>query len=258
MKRVITGAALAVAVWGMVFHAPPWIFLLSAVAISAVALREFFAIARAGGAQPFVAAGHAGAVLWLVLPNLDRGYFVTMFAIAILGAAVLARLPLEAVLPAASVTVGGLLYVAGPMLWGILLHGVSPHWLFFVILVVAAGDISALAVGRRFGRRKLAARTSPNKTWEGTIASVIASTGAGAWYAHAFLEAEIALGAAAMLAIVANVAGQIGDLVESAFKRAAGVKDSGGILPGHGGVLDRIDGMLFAIPVGYGYVLLFG
>ncbi len=257
MQRVVTGLVLAALAWGMVFHLPPWAFLLATLVLSTAALHEFFTITKGGGGQPFVVAGHVGAILWLVLPNLDRGYFATMFAIALLGAGVFSRLPFQEILPAATVTVGGLLYIAGPMLWGILLHAVSPHWLFFVMLVVAVGDITALAIGRQFGRTKLAIRMSPRKTWEGTIASVIASTAAGALYAAKFLSADISLIEAVVLAVVANAAGQVGDLAESALKRAARVKDSGTILPGHGGVLDRIDGMLFAIPIGYGYVQLF-
>ncbi len=225
--------------------------------LAGAALHEFFVIARKGGGRPFVLAGHVGAILWLLLPNLDRGYFITLFAVAVLGLGVFARLRFEEILPAAAITVIGLLYVAGPLLWGILLHEFAPHWLFFVMLVVAVGDISAFAFGRLFGRTKLAMRTSPGKTWEGTVASAIVSTGVGAGYASQFLSADIGVIEAAVLAFVANVAGQLGDLSESALKRAAHVKDSGTILPGHGGLLDRIDGMLFAIPVGYGYVQMF-
>ncbi len=231
--------------------------MLVVVVLSALALNEFFGIAAKGGVRPFVVAGHVAAVLWILLPNLDRGYFATLLAIVLLGAGVLARLPLPNVLPSAAVTMTGVLYIAGPMLWGILLYGLSPHWLFFVLLVVAIGDIFAMAAGKMFGRHKLAPRASPLKTWEGTIASVAASTMVGVLYAHMFLSADLGPAEAVILSVVVNVFGQLGDLVESAIKRAAGVKDSGALLPGHGGILDRIDGMLFGVPVGYGYVQLF-
>lgn len=257
MKRVLTGLLLAIGIGALVFLAPGWTFILVVAAISALALHEFFRIAAKGGIQPFVLAGHAAALLWILLPNLDRGYFATLFAVVLCGAAVFAPVPFASVLPAVGVTVTGLLYVAGPMLWGILLHDLSPLWLFFALLVVAVGDISALAVGRKFGSRKLAPRTSPRKTWEGSIASVVVGTTVGSLYAGAFLGSQIGLVEAAILSLVVNVFGQVGDLFESALKRAAGVKDSGTLLPGHGGVLDRIDAALFGIPVVYGYVHLF-
>jgi phosphatidate cytidylyltransferase len=116
------------------------------------------------------------------------------------------------------------------------------------------GDTAALYAGRAFGKHKLAPRISPGKTWEGSVASVIASVAVGAIYAHYFIPASplwlaLALGAAG------NIAGQIGDLAESAMKRGAGVKDSGTSLPGHGGWLDRIDATLFSVPTVYALLL---
>ena len=257
MKRVLTGLLLAIGTGALIFLAPEWVFVLVFVALSALALNEFFGIAAKGGLRPYVTAGHVAAGLWILLLNLDRGYFATLLAIVLLGAGVLARLPSSAVLPSAAVTIAGLLYIAGPMLWGILLHAVSPHWLFFVLLVVAIGDISAMAAGKMFGRHKLAPHISPMKTWEGTLASLAASALVGTLYAHQFLATDLGPVEAAILSVVVNVFAQVGDLFESAIKRAAGVKDSGTVLPGHGGILDRIDGMLFGVPVGYGYVQLF-
>lgn len=257
MKRVLTGLLLAIGTSALIFLAPAWAFILAIVALSALALNEFFGIATKGGLSPLVAAGHVAAALWILLPNLDRGYFATLLTIVLLGAGVLARLPLPSVLPTAAITMAGVIYIAGPMLCGILLHGVSPHWLFFVLLVIAIGDIFAMGAGKMFGRHKLAPRASPMKTWEGTLASVAASATVGVLYAHMFLSVDLGPVEAAILSVVVNVFGQVGDLVESAIKRAAGVKDSGALLPGHGGILDRIDGMLFGVPVGYGYVHLF-
>ncbi len=256
MRRVLTGLVLAALAWALVFRFPPQAFFAAAVVLSGIALHEFFTIAEKGGVRPFVIAGHVGAILWLVVPNLDRGYFLTLFAVAVLGAGTLARLPFEEILPSAAATVVGILYVAGPLLCGILLHDFSPHWLFLIMLVIAVGDTAAFVIGRLFGRTKLAARTSPGKTWEGTLASALMGTGVGVAYASQFLSSDIGIVGASLLALATNVAGQIGDLAESALKRAASLKDSGTMLPGHGGVLDRIDGMLFAIPIGYGYVTL--
>jgi phosphatidate cytidylyltransferase len=130
---------------------------------------------------------------------------------------------------------------------------------FFLLCAVWAGDIAALYVGRAWGRHKLAPKLSPNKTWEGAIASVFGSllvTVLLIVLALKLAERDILVlafpGTLAhwlLLALAINVAAQVGDLAESALKRSAGVKDSGTLLPGHGGVLDRIDALLVAAPV---------
>ncbi len=152
-------------------------------------------------------------------------------------------------------------------------------YLLVLMLLVWCGDIAAYYVGRAIGRHKLAPRVSPGKTWEGAIASVVAAMFVG-WLLFYFLGPISAalrdtgllssfgytyyspnpvlqspLGSAPLWLVllfgaVTNIAAQLGDLVESALKRGAGVKDSGALLPGHGGVLDRIDALLFALPVG--------
>lgn len=123
-------------------------------------------------------------------------------------------------------------------------------WLFLVLAVVFAGDIGAFYAGTRFGRHKLLPAVSPGKTVEGSLGGVCANLLVGAVGKAVALPAMDWTGSLLCFALL-GVAGQIGDLYESAFKRAAGVKDSGGILPGHGGFLDRIDALLFALPVAY-------
>lgn len=256
MKRVLTGLALALGAWALAFHAPVQVFWAASVLLAGLTLHEFYRIAARSGLQPLSKAGLAAAVLWIVVPNLDRGYLATILALALLGAATLAHLAVDKILLSAAVTALGVLYVAGPVLASIRLHERSPHWLVLVIVTVAVGDSVALAAGRLFGRHQLAPVLSPKKTWEGTAASVLASVLAGTGYAAHFLEGDISLAAAAGLALALNLAGQLGDLVESALKRSANVKDSSSLLPGHGGLLDRLDGMLFAVPLAYGYLQL--
>jgi phosphatidate cytidylyltransferase len=113
-----------------------------------------------------------------------------------------------------------------------------------------AGDTAAYYIGRAFGRHKLAPRVSPQKTWEGAIGSLIGGVLAAGVYAH-YLIPAVPLQIVLAVATAGNLAGQMGDLCESAFKRGAGVKDSGTTLPGHGGWLDRIDATLFSVPVVY-------
>jgi phosphatidate cytidylyltransferase len=117
------------------------------------------------------------------------------------------------------------------------------------------GDSGAYFVGRKFGKHKMAPRVSPKKSWEGAVASVVTSVAIGGAYLLRFVDG-VTIPHAIGITVAANVAGQIGDLAESAMKRGAGVKDSGTILPGHGGFLDRVDSTLFTLPVVYGYLLL--
>jgi phosphatidate cytidylyltransferase len=132
----------------------------------------------------------------------------------------------------------------------------SPFWVLFALSMNWVGDIAAYYVGRNFGKHKLAPRISPAKSWEGAIASSIFAVLFGAAY-----NIQFTLGVPpwdmVALSLFANVAGQIGDLAESALKRGAGVKDSGTLLPGHGGFLDRLDSSLFTLPVVYYYLAYF-
>jgi phosphatidate cytidylyltransferase len=146
--------------------------------------------------------------------------------------------------------VGGALYIGGAWGCAFSLRALNPHWLLFAFLLSWAGDTAAYYIGKNFGRHKLAPVISPGKTWEGAIASVVGSMLVGAIYAH-FLIPSAPLGLVLIIAAVGNIAGQIGDLVESAYKRWGGVKDSGSSLPGHGGWLDRIDSSLLSVPAVY-------
>jgi phosphatidate cytidylyltransferase len=173
------------------------------------------------------------------------------------------------------VSVSGFVYIALPM--GFLVQ-LREQWagaflVLYLLLVVWAGDIFAYFVGRSIGRHLMSPRISPKKTWEGAIASVIASIGVGVLlFTHArqvsqfFFDLHLIhqrdgifslqkppLLPIVVLSIAVNVAAQLGDLVESLIKRGAEVKDSGSLLPGHGGMLDRIDALLFAAPVMWYY-----
>lgn len=256
LLRIITGLALASSAWVLIFRAPAWALVAGLVLTAILALREFFAIAEELGRHPFRIAGHASVLLWLLVPNLDRGLVSTVLPILFLSAGMLARKPVADALPSAAVTLFGVIYVAGPTLCAILLYEVSPHWLGFLAAVVACADSGALGVGRAWGRHPVAPVASPHKTWEGTLGGLLVGGLAGAGYAQAFLPGELGWLAGLALGLVLSVASQFGDLAESVMKRAASVKDSGTILPGHGGVLDRVDGLLFAAPTAYCYVTL--
>ncbi|UCF90147.1 MAG: phosphatidate cytidylyltransferase [Desulfobacterales bacterium] len=124
------------------------------------------------------------------------------------------------------------------------------HWIFWLLCLIFAGDTSAYYVGSYWGRHKLAPAISPGKTVEGALGGLAANLVVGSVFKYYFLP-ELPWGASILLFLTAGAAGQIGDLFESELKRLSNIKDSGGVLPGHGGILDRIDALLFAGPVAY-------
>jgi phosphatidate cytidylyltransferase len=150
----------------------------------------------------------------------------------------------------------GPIYVGLPL--SMLLHTARYYprgniWIAFLLVVIFAGDTGAFYFGRLMGRHKLHEAVSPGKTWEGAIGGVLTGSLTGLLFMNAMALHPLTSGIA-MLASALSIAGQIGDLAESLLKRNHGMKDSGQILPGHGGVLDRIDGLLFAIPVFYAFL----
>ena len=128
-------------------------------------------------------------------------------------------------------------------------HG--PKVIFFLMAVVFVGDTGAMLIGRWFGRHKMVPLASPNKTWEGSIAGLITGAAAGLAFQQLFLAGEASLFKAVLFGILLQMISQISDPLESLFKRAAGVKDSSHLLPGHGGFFDRIDSLILAIPLFY-------
>ncbi|MCL5967672.1 MAG: phosphatidate cytidylyltransferase [Firmicutes bacterium] len=144
----------------------------------------------------------------------------------------------------------GAVYIGGLMSYLIRLRDL-PHGffiVFFVLAVVWLNDAGAYFIGRRFGRHRLLPRVSPGKTWEGSLGGLVCGLLVAVIYA--FIVGQ-SLSTGLLAGLVVSVAGQMGDLVESNFKRFVGAKDSGGVLPGHGGVLDRLDSALFALPAAY-------
>jgi phosphatidate cytidylyltransferase len=174
----------------------------------------------------------------------------------LLGAAAivfLSRRPLAEALGDIGISAAGLVFIALPISALIRLDGIpviGPRLLLFALALVWAGDILAFLVGRRFGRLPMAPQLSPKKTWEGAVANLAGSLAVGIAFA-AWLRLDVVQ--VLIMAALANTAGQTGDLIESAYKRSAGVKDSSRLLPGHGGMLDRIDALLLAAPVVWYY-----
>ncbi|MDR3750139.1 MAG: phosphatidate cytidylyltransferase [Terracidiphilus sp.] len=266
MKRVITALVLIPLVLVLVFLGPrwQWLFTLAVAVVAALASWEFLGLAeQAGATSPRTAVLAALLVLFAVnLEWPDR----TMAIFGILCLALLVYCtflrPVAQVMTDASASIFCLVYIGLTLIALPTLREQSngPSLVAFLFCVVWAGDIAALYVGRAWGRHKLAPRLSPNKSWEGALGSVAGSllvTGGLLGLAHllaaqwdsARLSYPEDIWYWLVLAVVVNIAAQVGDLAESALKRSAGVKDSGTLLPGHGGVLDRIDALLLAAPV---------
>jgi phosphatidate cytidylyltransferase len=148
----------------------------------------------------------------------------------------------------------GPFYICLPLIFFLLIAGLDQGkmWIFFILAVIFAGDTGSFYVGRHLGKHKLTP-ISPGKTWEGTVGGLLANVLSAGIFGLLFFP-SLSLITIMVLAIVIGISGQVGDLAESLFKRISNIKDSGTVLPGHGGILDRIDSLLFAIPVLYLYL----
>jgi phosphatidate cytidylyltransferase len=250
MKRVLTAAILTPLVIAAIVVAPTWLFTTVVTIIALLCFYEYSGIVEHHGIRPPGVFGYVAGLLVLLAPKVD---VAIMVAVAVIALSLSLRWnDLADCLPWCGALMLGVAYVFGCWRFAVELHAISALWLLFAVSLNWAGDIAAYYVGRRFGRHRLAPAASPNKSWEGSIASVLATVGYAAlyfrWvYPHCGVPYPVVLGIAA----VANMAGQLGDLAESALKRGAGLKDSGNLLPGHGGWLDRVDSSLFALPTVY-------
>jgi phosphatidate cytidylyltransferase len=286
LKRVLTAVVLIPIVLLLVLSAPVPVVAMVAALVALLAVQELLKLAEAYGIRPFTWSTYIFVALLFVLLAVEPGSTKPLLSTAIFLytagfaaglapfvflAAGMRRENLRSAFPAAMVSVLAFTYIALPL--GFLVQ-LRQQWsgafmLLYLLLLVWAGDIFAYFVGRTLGRHLMSPRISPKKTWEGALASLIASLIVGMLiykYAlpissallHAHLIAQRdgyfalqkpPLWPTLLLSAAINVAAQLGDLVESLIKRGAGVKDSGTILPGHGGMLDRIDALLFAAPV---------
>ncbi|MBI3666190.1 MAG: phosphatidate cytidylyltransferase [Acidobacteria bacterium] len=250
MKRVLTAVILIPLVGGLVFKGSNRSVRVALALVALLCLNEFLKLAAHYGVQPMrLAAYLAGA--WVVLAGeiVPGPVFFLVVTLLLLTLAMRGGRELTGSLTSAGGTLLGIVYTAAPFRLAGDLHASSPHWLFYALLLNWIGDAAAYYAGRLAGRHKLAPRISPAKTWEGAAASLLVSAPLGALYLRHFLPQGPSLAFAVVLSLAVNMAAQVGDLAESALKRGANVKDSGSLLPGHGGVLDRLDGLLFSIPV---------
>jgi phosphatidate cytidylyltransferase len=250
MKRVLTTLALVPLAVYSIFFAPLWIFTVVVIVFAVLCFLEYNDLVRAYGLPSVAVPGFsAGAVL--------MAYPAAWPLLSLAALAWAMRHPLKNFLPSAASLALGVVYVFGAWRCSIDLRTIDPTWVLFALAVNWVGDIAALYTGRTFGKHKLAPVVSPGKSWEGSAGSMAAALIFG-WLFAVYINRSVPIPAAVVLAGVANIAGQMGDLAESALKRGAGVKDSGTLLPGHGGVLDRLDSSLFTMPLLWVVLSFFG
>jgi len=295
MKRVITAVVLIALVLWALFKAPLWVPWLLSMAVALLAQEEYLSILEQYQLEPskwilrffsFMAFASAviGRTSLIEQKRMDSWTGIVLFfaiytmlcGIALLIAA-LQKTDFKKSFLSAAATFFSTQYIVLPMLWLVTMLDFKDgqFWVFFTLLIVWSGDICGLYVGKQFGKKPLAPRISPQKTWEGTYASVAGSMAAGTiWFVvcyrqivpvqpplfehifnilgmvdtNDFLKRLVAI---MFYSAIVNIFSQFGDLAESMLKRGVDMKDSGTILPGHGGMLDRIDALLFAIPVAY-------
>jgi phosphatidate cytidylyltransferase len=258
LKRTLTALVLLpLAAAGVLYFPRFWFFVLIQIIILA-ALVEFYNLPRR---KKLFASKGLGILVSLIIAGsfyyslffIEMALFISLIAGGVYYLVSVTKLEKLALFPSAiALTYFGALYLSftlNHVIWLRDQHG--PKYIFFLMAVVFVGDTGAMLIGRWLGRHKMAPIASPNKTWEGSIAGLITGAAAGIAFQQLFMAGEATLFKAALFGILVQMVSQISDPLESLFKRAAGVKDSSNLLPGHGGFFDRIDSLILAIPLFY-------
>ena len=258
-KRIVT------ALWGIpilvaaIWFGEPWFTIL--IAISGVlAAFEFYKMVALSKVRPLTYLGLIWVLLFILSPHFNYGFLKPLLltsGVVISLVWLLLRPQKEEAFSSWVWTIAGIFYIGWLLsyLVELNLEG-GRNWIFFALFTTFASDIAALFVGRALGRHRLAPRISPSKTWEGAIGGIFGAIAVSLFFTLSTpLGLPLGYGQAVLLGLLVSVFGQLGDLTESLLKRNMGVKDSGKLMPGHGGMLDRIDSVVFTGIVVYYYVL---
>lgn len=262
MKRVTTGLLLGFSLLFLLLYADAFWFFVLIVLTVGLALREYYKICLICQDNGLVFTGTLLGVivpvaLYVAGPKWFGGYLI--FAVFFIFAYCLfTHKELASITNRIGIGVLGIVYIAFPMSHLILLRGLEQGslWIIFLFLIIIANDTFAYYGGRRFGRHKLSPTVSPNKTVEGAAWGLAGGVIIAIAFQQFFLI-KSSIQEIVALSVFIGILGQLSDLFESLIKRSAGVKDSGSILPGHGGALDRIDSLIFPIPALYYYLIIF-
>jgi len=284
MGRRVAFSAVAIPVAALAAYEGGWVLAGLLALIGVLATREVYDLAEATGVDPLRRMGLVAALVLPLATFWAKGseihfaepaiYLGALWLVAVVAVAAWRRGPGRRPLTAVAVTVFGVLYASGLLCFAIVLRhptgvglesGLGTALLFFPLALTWIGDTAAMAGGKLIGGPKLAPTLSPRKTWAGAVSgfagTLLAAWGYTAWVLGPLgrpLGRELPLVGALAAAAAISVAGQIGDISESLFKREVGVKDSSTLIPGHGGMLDRVDSLLFALPVTAGIFRVFG
>ncbi len=259
-QRVISGLLFLPLFYLVTWKLPPLYFAALVAAAVVVGQYEFYRMAKARGGQPNILLGIAIGIL--VVVDAYHPFFpayggreTAILLLLIMAARLFSPRPVQGAMEDISVTLLGIFYVALLFSFQIAVRMSvdGKQWLVFLFFVIWASDIGAYSIGIPFGKHRLYEKVSPKKSIEGLAGALVASA-LMALVCRAWFMPSLGSGELVGVALALAVAGTIGDLAESLLKRAAGVKDSGSIIPGHGGILDRMDSMLFAAPVLYYYL----
>jgi phosphatidate cytidylyltransferase len=275
MVRRVAFAVVAIPVVVGIAWLGAWVFASLLAVAAALGAREVYGFARQQGIEPLERTGMVAAALTplavaltifapgTVSELIGSGYLLLGFLLGVLALALWRRGPTGRPLPAAAVTIFGVLYAGWLLSFALRLRHpyatasfddarVGMALLFYPLILTWIGDSLAMAGGRTFGGPKMAPVISPNKTWAGGISGLFGTVAVSLIYAAVVFTrvgVSVSLGEALIFGVVISVVGQVGDLAESLFKREIGVKDSSTLIPGHGGVLDRLDSLYFVVPV---------
>lgn len=257
MARVLSGIVLIPAVIGFIYFSPPFVFLILATIVVLIGNHEYFSMISKIGVTGYPL---LGAILSLLLtlcfyfngryiPEWCAGTMISIFMTWFF-----MDKDVQGAINQIAYTLLGVFYVAGLLGFFLLLRNLpeGQFLIFFVFVVIWLGDTAAYYAGRSLGKTRLAPHISPNKTVEGAIAGLGGSLLGGA-AAHFWFLGKISLIHCLIVAVICGIIGQFGDLAESVLKRNTGTKDSGALIPGHGGILDRLDSLMFAGPAFYCY-----
>ena len=262
-KRIMTSLVWLPFAIAAIWFGAPWFTLLVAL-FALLAIWEFYHLVSRAKAPTLTRFGLIYTLLFIASPHLSFGDFSTNQTM-LLTSAVMISLIILLVRPQKETafaswvwSLGGIIYLGLLLSYLVALRGMEAgrEWVFFAICVNASSDAIAYFIGRAWGRRRLAPNISPGKTWEGAVGGIFGAILGGTLLFN-ILEMPVSFSyvQAVLLSIIISVAGQLGDLVESLFKRNMEVKESGNLMPGHGGFLDRVDSVVFVSVVVYYYVI---
>ncbi len=261
MKRLITGAIAIPIVLGIVLYGSPLLFFGFVVAVALVASYEYFSMISNMGVEGFPVEGGVLSFLLLLGFYLGTQYlllFAVLLPVVLFTTWFFRENDVKVALDPIAYTVLGVFYIAGLGGYFLLIRNLEggSQMIVFILLLIWAGDAAAYYGGRALGKHKLMPVVSPNKTVEGAIANILGTLLAAVIVKLWFFQ-EFSLTHCLIVAFICGIIGQFGDFSESLIKRNCRVKDSGSLIPGHGGFLDRIDSLLFAAPAFYCYYQLF-